>query len=135
MKVEISKPQLVEVTHVRIFLPVKYDEDDMPNDFPFRKGESWAITVEADTGKIVGWPQGKTADLYMKVTDGGSYFLLGEDGKVIAALEQDYVPDCIPGEYGDYIIFVIDADGVIADWVQVFEREQVEDDFNLLNRK
>lgn len=52
----------------------------------------------------------------MKVTDGGSYYLLDRDGLVLASREHEYVPGCIPGSYGDYIEFNIDADGVLTNW-------------------
>lgn len=71
-----------------------------------------------DTGQIAAWPENVPAiDLYAKPRDGGSYRLLGPDYKVIAAIEQDYVPNrCIPGDYGDYVDLKIDATGKITNW-------------------
>lgn len=31
-------------------------------------------------------------------------------------LENECVPRCIPGRYGDYIEFKIDGDGTLLDW-------------------
>ncbi len=114
MKTEVWKKVEVEVCFVRVFVPVRYEEEDMPNDFPFRKGDMWDITIDIDTGKIVDWP-GPAAHVEMKVTDGGSYYLLGPDKSVVKAIEQDYVPHGVaPGSYGDYIEMDIEEDGTIT---------------------
>ena len=117
MKKTIFKPKEVEAKFVCVALPVRYDEEDIPNDFPLRLGDMWTATIEIDTGRIEGWPQGRSEDLYMKVCDEGSYFILDEDHKQLAGIESDYVPHgLIPGEYGDYVDFKINADGVITNW-------------------
>ena len=117
MKAKIPTTIEVNITHVLVNLPVRYDEEDIPNDFPLREGDMWNAKIEIDTGKIEGWPLGRTGEFYMKVVDGGTYRLLDDKGAVVAAIEQDYVPHgVIPGEYGDYVDFKIDAGGVIANW-------------------
>ena len=106
----------VEIASVLVSVEVRYDEEDMPNDAPFRKGDTWEVTIDADTGTIRDWPEGQTLDLHM-VCDCGSYSLLNSDGFPIASIEQNYVPDGFPGDhYGDYIIFDINEVGVIAGW-------------------
>lgn len=117
MKVEIRTTIEVTVDRVRLDLPVHYDDEDMPFDFPFRENDKWRIEVDADTGRINNWPANRPDfDLYMKVTDGGSYYLVDEDGEVFAKLENDYVPHyLIPGEYGDYVELKIKG-GVITNW-------------------
>jgi hypothetical protein len=97
-------------------VPVRYQEEDIPNDFPLRQGDMWDATVDIDTGKIQNWPQGKTGDMHMKVCDGGTYTLLDKDGKSLAEI-ADYIPNSVvPGEYGDYIELKIDATGTITNW-------------------
>jgi hypothetical protein len=80
--------------------------------------EVWRIRVAVDTGKIEGWPEaaGKV-DLFCKPRDSGSYRLYAPDGKCVGEIEQNYVPNrLVPGEYGDYLGFYIDAQGVITNW-------------------
>jgi hypothetical protein len=115
MKTTIKRPVEIEISHVLIKAPVRYEEEDIPNDFPLRKGDMWTAKVNIDTGQIEGWPKGKDGYLHMKVTDSGSYSLLRPDGTE-AALLEDYVPGVVPGESGDYIILEINTDGVITNW-------------------
>ncbi len=66
---------------------------------------------------IEDWPEGYAFDVYMKVCDGGCYYLLGEKEKVLAAIVEDYVPhSIIPGDYGDYVDLKIDGSGRIKNW-------------------
>ncbi len=117
MKIEARQRVEIEVTAIRIEVAVKYDAEDIPYNFPLRKGNMWEATVDIDTGKIRDWPVGQTGDMYMKVCDNGTYALLGPDGKEIAKREGEYVPnDVVPGEWGDYIDLHIDANGVITNW-------------------
>lgn len=117
MKVTVNKPTEIEVKSIVLELPVRYEEEDIPNDFPLRKGDMWTAKVDLDTGVIEGWPTGKTGVVRMKVCDEGVYTLLDAQGAVVAKLDQDYVPnDVVPGEYGDYVDLTIDATGQITNW-------------------
>lgn len=87
MKVRMMVEKEVDIKYVRISVPVRYDDEDIPYDFPFRTGDLWTITVEMDTGRIVGWPQHHSHDVYMKVVDGGTYSLLDENQNVMSTLE------------------------------------------------
>lgn len=119
MKIKVPVPTEIEVSRVLIHLPVDYDEEDIPNNFPLRAGDVWEAKVDIDNGRIENWPadpQWRECFLNMKVRDGGTYTLLGPDGKVIACLKEEYVPHgLIPGEYGDYVKLKIN-DGVITNW-------------------
>lgn len=116
MKVTVRQPTEIELVSLRMTLPVNYDEEDMPNDFPFRKNDMWTVWIDLDTGKIRDWP-GPSHDLHMKVTDQGTYELFGKDGQRVAAIEQDYVPHgIVPGSYGDYVVLNIEEDGTITNW-------------------
>ena len=117
MKIEIKTTTEAEVSHVRIVAPVNYEEEEIPNNFPFRIGDTWAAVIELETGKIEGWPEGRPERMHLTVKDGGTYVLLSPDGHVVASQENDYVPHCvIPGKYGDTIELDIDATGKIINW-------------------
>lgn len=108
-----------KVKFVQMNLPVRYEDDDIPKNYPYRDNEMWNITVDADNGQIQEWPKGTPAiDIYMKVTDMGHYFLLDEHRNELASIEEDYAPDShsIPGKYGDYIDFKVNDYGVITNW-------------------
>lgn len=118
MKVRITRLIDIEVSYVRIVLPVNYEEEDIPNDFPLRDGEVWGpATVEIDTGRILEWPAGRPGSIdNMKVVDAGVYTLIGRDRKQIAE-RRDCAPNrLIPGHYGDYVTLHIDSSGVITNW-------------------
>jgi len=112
----IMEKHSIEATTILLEAPIRYGEEDMPNDAPFRKGDMWYVSIDIATGKIKDWPNGKTLSINMKVCDMGTYRLMNADIEV-ATIEEDYVPSFFPGEhYGDYIEFDIDANGVIANW-------------------
>lgn len=116
MKTNVPITQEIEITHIRLELHVRYGDEELPYDFPLRKGDLWSATVNIDTGKIEDWPQGKSGRVEMKVCDEGTYRLLS-NGKVITSLENEYVPHgVVPGEYGDYVDLQIDATGTITNW-------------------
>jgi hypothetical protein len=117
MKIKLPITTEIEVTHLHMMLPVNYGEEEIPNDFPFRKNDSWSVVVELDTGMIVDWPKGKSADVHLTVKDGGTYELVGNDGRIVAAIEGDYVPHgIVPGSYGDTVELKIAADGCVTNW-------------------
>jgi hypothetical protein len=117
MKATIKKPADIEIAAVNIQVAVRYGDEDMPFDFPHRKDDMWDITVDIDTGRIRDWPADRAEDVYMKVCDCGSYYLLDAAGKRVGFIENDYVPHgVVPGEYGDYIDLQINEDGVITNW-------------------
>lgn len=116
MKLKKKVIQEVEVKWIVLDLPVYYGEEDIPNDFPLRVGDRWVAQVSIDSGKIEDWPVGRAAELDLKVTDGGTYTLLGVTGDIIAEREEEYVPQCVPGSWGDYVSLKIDATGRITNW-------------------
>lgn len=114
MNITATVKQKICVDAIRCVLPVKYDDEDMPYDFPFRRGEIWDVTIDLNSRKIRNW-NGPAIELSMKVTDGGCYYLLSGVNQV-AGIEADYVPECIPQRYGDYIEFTILEDGTLDGW-------------------
>lgn len=113
--------------YIEVEAGVRYWEDTTVNDIededgtliPFRKGGAWCPTIDLQTGKVLNWPAGTTANVHYKVCDDGRYWLLDRDFVRIAEREG-YVPGDFlchgDNGYGDYIIMVIGADGRIADY-------------------
>ena len=117
---------------LRVDARVRYWEDaevdgvsDIDGDLiPFRVGDSWRPTIDLETGAIIGWPIGTTADIHYKVCDDGDYWLvqapLDAEGK-LWKWRGHYVPDsllCVGDRgYGDYIILNVMKDGRIAGWI------------------
>lgn len=116
MKAKVVVEQEVNVKYMQVTVPVRYEDEDIPYDFPLRNGDVWSAKIDMDTQTIIDWPQGKTGDMHLKVCDEGVYELFDESMKPIAKIDQDYVPSILPGEhYGDYLILEIDESGKIAD--------------------
>lgn len=106
-----------DVKFVRIIIPVRQRDMDIPVDFPFRDGDIWDIRVDIETGKIMNWPDEEGCSVCINVYDSGKYYLLGAMCDEIAKIEEDYVPhDLIPGYHGEYIHFKIDNHGFITNW-------------------
>lgn len=130
MKATIKVDKDIDIKFLRLDVAVRYEEQDMPNDYPFRENDQWRPTIEVDTGQIVDWPKGNARDLHMKVVDEGSYYLEDENNEVLLEIEDDYVPNALlPGKYGDYIIISINEDGLITNWprnpsIEDFIREE-----------
>lgn len=131
MEIEILRPVKINVATIDVWLPVRYKEEDIPNDFPLRNGDEWEATIEIETGKIRGWPQGKTGKMFMKVCDGGIYTIRDDkDNEIVKT--NEYVPSFIPNDCGDYVDFEINENGIIAKWnmreLEDFIRNNLEDD-------
>ena len=129
MLAEITVKKQVEIKFVKVDVAVRYDEDDIPNDFPLRKGDMWSGTIDIDEGRILGWPAGKTGNMRMKVCDQGSYHLLDVNGETLLSLEEDYVPNKLlpPRDgCGDYIHFIIEGTGKLTNWYTKPSIEQLQ---------
>lgn len=124
------------VKYIRLVLPVRYEEEDMPNCMPFRNGNIFDITYDVKSGDIldfmkqvididgiIEWNSAEnrvSANMLednlifelndLKVTDEGKYYLLDKDLNVLYSLIEEYVPDSysVDGEYGDCIHLHID---------------------------
>ena len=117
MQIQVPKSTPVQITNLRLAVPVNYDEEDIPNDFPGRTGNRLRMEIDMDSGIIKDWPQGRAYNIRsMKVRDEGVYYLFDGDIPLYCRAEN-YVPDFFPGNhYGDDICFNIDATGKIAGW-------------------
>ena len=124
------------VKYLKLVLPVRYENEDMPKDMPFRNEDIFEVIYDIKTGDILNYSNINinvdnivkwnkefdrvSANLLedclvfelndLKVTDEGSYYLLDENLNVLYSIERDYVPDShsVDGEYGDYINLHID---------------------------
>ena len=87
---------------------------------PFREGDSWKPSIDLTSGKIIGWPEGTTAEIHYKVCDDGDYWIADADGTKRMKWGGEYVPDdflCMGDRgYGDYIILTVLPDGKISEW-------------------
>lgn len=126
MKVIARITKEFEVTAIGITAEVRYWEDATVNGvedtdgalIPLRLESCWAPAIELESGRVLDWPEGTTADVHYKVCDAGEYKLMDADGNIVAE-KNGYVPDMLAvGEngYGDYIIMKIGADGLIEGW-------------------
>lgn len=129
MKIKVLREIEIEPATIRVNVTVRYQEEDIPNDFPFRKGDMWNVDIDIATGKIKDWPAGRTGEVDMKVCDEGSYYLLDKSNKILGKIEENYVPHCIPQEWGDYIRFAIGKDGNVSGWKEVCTAERIAESF------
>lgn len=120
MYIEITRRVAVEVCSVQITVPVNYEEEDMPNNFPGRDGDQWSVIVNLHNGDLSlsdrsPFPKDATLELHMKVCNSGIYRLLDDCGDVMEERAAG-VPGFFPGpHYGDYLILDI-ADGKVENW-------------------
>lgn len=125
MKFERKEIVGYDVEKVRCMMGVRYWEDatlngkeDTDGEIPLRKGDTWDITIDLESGTIENWTKGVTASVHYKVCDAGEYELIDLDGN-IAAEKQCYVPSFLAPKksgYGDYVIMDIDENGYIDGW-------------------
>lgn len=121
-----EKPSKQENT-IHIEAHVRYPEDaavngkeedkDLPtmpylaND-PSEGGWVWNLSIDADTGEVIGWPKGTVGQSYYKVCD--------ECKVTFGSINYDcYVPDFLEIDdkgFGDYIYITIQTDGRIKGW-------------------
>lgn len=118
MKVVLKVEKQFDIKYVFVQAAVRYDEEDMPKDFPFRIHDMWEAKIEINEGRVIGWPEGKKGSFHMKVCDEGTYILLDAQGEEITRTEG-YVPNHLlpPSDgYGDYLELHIGENGIISNW-------------------
>lgn len=144
MKLTINKPTDFEAKYLKVDAGVRYWEDAEVNgigdtnceetnnspampcaefigeQYRILHGENWRWRplIDIETGKIVNWKQGTTANIHYKVCDDFVCDILGADEDVIESY-SGYVPSvmCPADEgYGDYIIMNINENGFIQGW-------------------
>lgn len=102
---------------------IKETEENLNMPFVTEGGElrkhNWKFTIDVETGKILGWPQGTDACVFYKVCDQGIYEYKDVVGNLLYKEEWDYVPRFLQiNEEGwnDYIFIDIDENGYIENW-------------------
>jgi len=118
----------IQATYIEVSAEVRYWEDaningleDSAGDLvPFRRGDLWCLVIRLEDGLVMDWPARMTADIHYKICDAGQYWLLDDSRQRIAKWAGHYVPDDFlchgSNGYGDYIIFKVNAHGLITGW-------------------
>lgn len=137
MKIKLTIEKDFEVKFLQVEASVRYWQDSIVNGeedvkgdlIPCREGDLWKPLIDIETGVILNWVIGKTAQIHYKVCDCGVYTLLDEDRNPILS-KEGYVPKIMcpkDSGYGDYIIMDIDENGQIADW-EILLSDLIEND-------
>ncbi len=85
----------------------------------------WCPIIDVESGVIINWKKGVTADTHYKVCDDGFYVLCDKDMNPIKEV-YSYVPSILDPSresFGDYVIFNIDENGKIDHWSTPDESE------------
>lgn len=133
MKIELTVKKEFEVKTLLIDAGVRYWEDSTVNGvednggvlIPCRVNDRWKPIVDIETGIIKNWDKGKEAEIHYKVCDDGEYWLRDENDNDIVKAKGCFVPSFL-GTDGDYIVFNVDKNGLIQNWVfdsEPFKRE------------
>jgi hypothetical protein len=137
MKLKINKLVEIDVIYLSVKAGVRYWEDAVVNDvedvdgnlIPCRNDDYWCPIIEIETGKILNWKLGVTANIHYKVCDDGYYYLLDKSQNLELG-KEGYVLDCLSIEsqgFGDYITIKVDENGFIRNWK--FSQKDLENDF------
>lgn len=128
MKFVIKLEKEVDFKVLNVKANVRYWNDSEVNgeadtengdNIPCKIGDLWCPEIDIETGKILNWKEGVSAEIHYKVVDGLAYEIKDDSGNVVLSAEDGYVPNTLsPKEigYGDYIIMDIDESGQIQDW-------------------
>lgn len=126
MEITVTQKVKVNAKFLQVKAGLRYWEDAIVNGvedesgdlIPCREDDYWCPLIDIDSGQILNWKQGVTADIHYKVCDDGVYTVLDENKEII--LEKDgYVIDSLAIEdtgHGDYIIIKVDENGFINNW-------------------
>ena len=125
---EVGTSAVFSPVRLLVSAEVRYWEDAEINgvqdteegeNIPLKVGILWEPRIELETGRVIDWPQGTTADIHYKVCDQGEYWLEDAEGMRLK-WKGSYVPNALlaigDNGYGDYIILKISADGIIEGW-------------------
>jgi len=84
--------------------------------------ENQVILINLENMEITGNENGE--DVWSKVVDTATYTLIYDGGQT--EISNDYVPNCIPNEYGDYLDLCV-MSGKITNWESTLE--EIEEEF------
>lgn len=138
MKIKLKIEKEFDAKFLQVQAGVRYWEDASVNGvedtegelIPCRVGDDWQPLIELESGKILNWETGKTADIHYKVCDDGNYILLDENEGEIKSIAGYVINDLAIGEsgFGDYIIMKVDENGLIEGWSPTLEEFQKNDE-------
>ena len=129
MKATIKVSKEVDITTLVAVFPLDDFEDaefggEFNGEIPCKEGSAVKFIISFDTGVILNWTKGVTAEFHQKVVDCGSYYLLDSDSNIVASKEGYYVPRCLSPSgrgFGDYVIINVDEDGKIENYKPDFD--------------
>lgn len=126
MKIELTVKKEFDVKFLQAQVGARYWEDtevngepdEIGSNIPCREGKNWCPLIELETGKIINWKQGVTANVHYKSADCNVFKLLDSDHNIVAEKEGYVIDMMCPAEngYGDYVIMNIDENGTIEDF-------------------
>lgn len=138
MKIKLKIEKEYDAKFLQVEAGVRYWEDATVNGvedtegklIPCKDGEKWCPIVEIETGKIINWEIGKTAEIHYKICDDGVYTISDENKIEIKTIDGYVISDLAIGEsgFGDYIILSIDENGIIKDWSPTLEEFQCDNE-------
>lgn len=139
MKIELIVKKEFDVKYLLAAVGARYWEDSCVNGvsdeqgdlIPCREGKYWNPLIDIETGKIVNWETGKTAEIHYKSCDDNTFTLMDEKQEVIKSIEGYVIKMMCPKEAGwsDYVIMDIDENGIIKDFeVDLSDFENSTDD-------
>lgn len=148
MKITINEPTDFEAKFLKVDAGVRYWEDaevngrsdnenpptipcaefvDNKNHILIGQNYRWRPLIDIDTGQIVNWKKGTTANIHYKVCDDFQCDILDADMVVIESY-SGYVPKVMcPADdgFGDYIFMDVDKNGFIQGWKKDLIRKLV----------
>lgn len=137
MKVKVLREVDVDVARIHVCAYVRYWEDGTVNGerdvdlyenedatpkMPCAKKENdewyWCPEIDVETGQILNWEKGVTANIHYKVCDEFACIVYDANNEEVRNY-CEYVPRfmCPKAEgYGDYIIMDVNEEGFIQNW-------------------
>jgi hypothetical protein len=138
MKIELTVKKEFDVKYLLAEVGARYWEDadvDGVEDtegtlIPCRDGEYWKPLIDIETGQILNWEKGKTAEIHYKSCDDNIFKLLDADKNVIIERDGYVISMMCPIDegYGDYVKMDINTDGFIKGFEADFSDFQTEED-------
>jgi len=138
MKVKLKVEKEFDVIYLQAEVGVRYWEDSKVNGvedehgdlIPCRDGKYWKPLIELESGRIINWKQGVSANIHYKSVDCNTFKLLDSDKDIIKEIEGYVIYMMCPvgNGFGDYVIMDIDENGFIQDWEVNFSEFEDDED-------
>ena len=95
------------------------EDTENGDNVPCKVGECWCPIIDIDTGQILNWKKGVTANIDYKISDNFNYNICDDNDEIIVSGEDTYVPDTFSitdSGYGDYFHIYVNENGIISNW-------------------